>query len=91
MCMTTRYIIGSLDQRLYLDRAPKDAGGRYTGVFTHDETLAQRFDSMTVAQLVLFNLETDDACAVALNLIVIPVQEGDGHSTIDVQYMLSLD
>jgi hypothetical protein len=45
---------------------------------------------MTEAQLVLFNLESDDACAVALNLIVIPVREG-GNFHLDSQLSLPLD
>jgi hypothetical protein len=70
----TKYLVGSLDQSVYLeDFAVPRLANRSRGVFTPFEYAARRFESMTSAQLALFTLETDDPCAVALNLIVIPV------------------
>jgi hypothetical protein len=89
--MKTMYVIGSLDQNVWLESIAYPLPlGRYRGCFTPRERLACRYGSMTEAQLVLFNLESDDACAVGLNLIVIPVREGDNYH-LDSQLSLPLD
>lgn len=89
--MKTLYILGSLDTPVYLESlAYPRLNNRHRGCFTPDESLACRFESMTEATLCLFNLEADDPCARALNLVPIPIKEGDARR-LDAQLSFPLN
>lgn len=69
----TNYTVGAIDENVWIERVTQNEANVFTAIFTNDESKAFRFNTLTQATLCIFNVQTDDPCAAALNLIPIPV------------------
>jgi hypothetical protein len=84
----TKYILGSLDSKRYVAKVHVDLATRKHSIVlvTDREGEALSFERMTEAQLMIFNLESDDKLSVALNLIPLPVNDAGA-----VEYQATLE
>lgn len=76
--MATQYVLGSLDQNLYLIVHCAHPGAKTTCWYecTEDDAFATRFDYYTVASMMLITLGTLHPAIDALNLMPLPLKDG---------------